>query len=141
MPQSNSSDKMRKSEAQKRFEEADNAGRFAGNDTDAQSARAQAEENIRQDTQSNQGNRSRQEAGSDGRGMDSGEIMDADSVRPGQGNMLEEEAQNIGKDRGSADQLDSGSEAEKARNKATQGIKEGRDTGSSDDRSRNSGTR
>ncbi|MGV3657070.1 MAG: hypothetical protein ACO1NX_03915 [Chitinophagaceae bacterium] len=130
MPQRNS-DKIRKSEAQKRFEEADNAGRFAGNDADAQNARAQAKENIRQDAQST-GTR---------RGMDSGEIMDADNVRPGQGNMLEEEAQNIGKDRGSADRLDSGSETEKARNKATHGIKESRDTGSSDDRSRNSGSR
>jgi hypothetical protein len=35
-------DKNRKSEAQERFEEADNAGRFAGNDQDAQEAKNNA---------------------------------------------------------------------------------------------------
>ena len=45
-------DKHRKSEAQKTFEEADNAGRFSGGDTDAAAAREQAVEHIRQDTDS-----------------------------------------------------------------------------------------
>lgn len=35
-------DKNRKSEAQERFEEADNAGRFAGNDQDARDAKQAA---------------------------------------------------------------------------------------------------
>ncbi|MBD0333773.1 MAG: hypothetical protein ICV66_14095 [Chitinophagaceae bacterium] len=45
-------DKNRKSEAQEIFEQADNAGRFAGDDADAKGARNQAIENIRQDTSS-----------------------------------------------------------------------------------------
>ena len=48
----NNQHKHRKSEAQKQFEEADNAGRFAGDDADAKAAKEQAMENIRQDTQS-----------------------------------------------------------------------------------------
>lgn len=35
-------DKNRKSEAQDRFDEADNAGRFAGNDNDARTAKSNA---------------------------------------------------------------------------------------------------
>jgi hypothetical protein len=35
-------DKNRKSEAQERFEQADNAGRFAGNDEDSRAAKAEA---------------------------------------------------------------------------------------------------
>ena len=44
--------KNRKSEAQENFEVAENAGRFAGNDADARTARQQAEENIRRDANS-----------------------------------------------------------------------------------------
>ena len=132
MQQENSRDKNRKSEAQKRFDEAENAGRFAGDDADARNARAQAEQNVKQDAQ-NSGNRQRQKMGD-------GQIMDADAVRPGNANMMEEEAQNINKDSTGADRLDD-NEIEKARNKAGQGIQQGRDTGSSDDRSRNSGSR
>ena len=36
-------DKQRKSKAREIYEQAENAGRFAGNDTDAQVAREQAE--------------------------------------------------------------------------------------------------
>jgi len=133
MQQQNSNDKVRKSEAQKRLEEAENAGRFAGDDADARNARAQAEQNVRQEGQ-NSGDRQQQKMGS-------GEIMDADAVRPGQANMMEEEAQNINKDRTGADLLDDDSETGKARNKANQGIQQGRDTGTSDERSRNSGSR
>ena len=125
--------KQRKSEAQKTFEEADNAGRFAGDDTDAQSARHQAEQNIRQDAQSSRGQQNRE--------ITEGAIMDGDDVRPGHANMMEEEAQNINKDRSGSTLTNNEDSLEKARNKATQGIKEGRDTGSSDDRSRNSGSR
>ena len=133
MQQENSRDKNRKSEAQKRFDEAENAGRFAGDDADARNARAQAEQNVKQDAQ-NSGNRQRQKMGD-------GQIMDADAVRPGHANMMEEEAQNINKDTTGADRLDDDSESQKARNKAGQGIQQGRDTGSSDDRSRNSSSR
>ena len=41
-------DKGRKSDARKEFEEMENQGRFAGNDVDAQAARAQAEAKIRE---------------------------------------------------------------------------------------------
>ena len=133
MQQENSRDKMRKSEAQKTFEEADNAGRFAGDGADARSARAQAEQNVKREGQ-NSGNKQRQKMGD-------GQIMDADAVRPGHANMMKEEAQNINKDRTGADRLDDDSETGKARNKAGGGIQQGRDTGSSDDRSRNSGSR
>ena len=42
-------DKNRKSEAQKRFDAADNAGRFAGNNQDANAARQEAMEDIEHD--------------------------------------------------------------------------------------------
>ena len=41
--------KDRKSEAQKRFDAADNAGRFSGNDQDAKTAREDALEDIEHD--------------------------------------------------------------------------------------------
>jgi hypothetical protein len=53
--------KQRKSESQKIFEQADNAGRFSGNDTDAQDARRQAEENILMDAQSSREERDKNE--------------------------------------------------------------------------------
>lgn len=43
-------EKNRKSDAQERFEEADNAGRFAGNDEDAREAKANAMKDGVQDT-------------------------------------------------------------------------------------------
>jgi hypothetical protein len=43
-------DKNRKTEAQERFDEADNAGRFAGNDADAQQARQAARNAGARDT-------------------------------------------------------------------------------------------
>jgi len=42
--------KNRKSESQEIFEQADNAGRFAGNDNDAQSAKQQAMQNAGRNT-------------------------------------------------------------------------------------------
>lgn len=126
-------DKMRKSEEQKRFEEADNAGLFAGDDAQSQQARAQYEESSRQESRRTEEHQRSQ--------MGDGQVLDGDDVRPGQANMMEEEAQNINKDRKDGDLTNNEDSLEKARNKATQGIKEGRDTGSSDDRSRNSGSR
>lgn len=80
--------KHRKSESQEIFEQADNAGRFAGNDTDAQAARGQAEENIRQDTQS-----SREE-------RDKDKNTDAEANRGAQSQDYKGEAQNVNDDTG-----------------------------------------
>ena len=128
MPQ----DKMRKSEEQKRLEEAENAGRLAGNDAESQQARARYEESSRQEARRAEEHQRSQ--------MGDGQVLDADAVRPAQGNMLNEEAQNINKDRGDADLLEGEEETKNARNKAMQG-KEGRDTDSSNDGSRYSGSR
>jgi hypothetical protein len=57
--------KNRKSEAQERFEEADNAGRFAGNDPDARAAKEEAIEEIRQDTGSSREERNKDDDQSD----------------------------------------------------------------------------
>jgi hypothetical protein len=53
--------KNRKSESQEIFEQADNAGRFAGSDSDAQSAHSQAVENIRKNLQSSREERNENE--------------------------------------------------------------------------------
>jgi hypothetical protein len=104
--------KNRKSESQEIFEQADNAGRFAGNDTDAQSARGQAMENIRQDAQSSKEERN------------TNENTDAEARRdPAQSQDYKGESQNVNDDTGrplSEEELD------KARNKATEGLKQGR---------------
>lgn len=131
MQPENSSNKNRKSEAQKRFEEGDNAGRSAGNDTDARNARA--EQNVKRETPNSSGSQRQK--------MGDGEIMDGDTVRPGHANMMEEEAQNINKDSTGADRLDNDGETGKARNKASEGTRKGGHTGSSTDRSRNSDSR
>ena len=100
--------KNRKSESQKIFEQADNAGRFAGNDADAQAARQQATENIRQDTSSpkERGNQN--------------ENTDAEARRdPAQAHDYKGEAQNVNDDSGRPLNED---EANKARNKANEGL-------------------
>jgi len=56
---SQNNSKNRKSESQEIFEQADNAGRFAGNDADAKAARTQAGENINMDSQSSRNERDR----------------------------------------------------------------------------------
>ncbi len=56
----NNQQKHRKSEAQKQFEAADNAGRFAGDDADAKAAKEQAMENIKQDTNSSREERNKE---------------------------------------------------------------------------------
>jgi hypothetical protein len=103
--------KQRKSESQEIFEQADNAGRFAGNDTDAQAARQQAEENIRQDAQS-----SREE-------RDKNENSDAEARRDEQPHDYKGEAQNVNDDTGRAL---SEEETDRARNKANEGLRQGR---------------
>ena len=62
-----SENKNRKSESQERFEEADNAGRFAGNDTDAQSAKQQAINNIREDSGSTREERDQENSDTEAR--------------------------------------------------------------------------
>jgi hypothetical protein len=96
-------DKNRKSEAQERFEQADNAGRFAGNDSDAKAARQQAEEAIRQDNSSSSSERNKR-----------GTAQAQDTA----GDAQNEEVDGSGR-------LE-GKESEEARNKATEGIRQGR---------------
>jgi hypothetical protein len=103
--------KQRKSEAQEIFEQADNAGRFAGNDADAQSARSQAKENIRQDAKS-----SRQE-------RDKNENTDAEANRDAQSQDYKGEAQNVNDDTG---RPLSEEETKQARNKANEGLRQRR---------------
>jgi hypothetical protein len=117
MAQNRNENKNRKSEAQERFEEADNAGRFAGNDTDAQAARSQAEENIRQDTGS-----SREERSGDRNNTDEEARRD-----PAQAHDYKGEAQNVNIDPEEEGRLGGNDrDTEHARNKATEGIRQGR---------------
>jgi hypothetical protein len=105
--------KNRKSESQEIFEQADNAGRFAGNDSDAQSAREQAVENIRQDTES-----SREERNKD---VNTDEEARRD---PAQSQDYKGESQNVNDD---TDRPLNEEERDKARNKATEGLRQERD--------------
>ena len=115
MAQDNSrnTEKNRKSEAQERFEQADNAGRFAGDDADAKAARQAAEENIRQDTTS-----SREERNKGTDRLDTPGKRGTNQVQDTAGDAQNEEVDGSGR-------LE-GKEAENARNKATEGIKQGR---------------
>jgi hypothetical protein len=109
-------DKNRKSEAQKIFEEADNAGRFAGNDPDAKAARSGAIENIRQDTGSNGNERNK-------------EATDAEARRdPAQTHDYKGESQNVNDDTGRPLNEE---ETQHARNKAMEGTRQNRDTSDS----------
>lgn len=104
--------KNRKSESQEIFEQADNAGRFAGGGTDAQSARQQAMKNIKQDTQSSTEERN------------AGENTDAETRRdPSQSQDYKGESQNVNDDTGRPLNEE---ESDKARNKATEGLRQGR---------------
>jgi hypothetical protein len=101
-------DKNRKSKEQEIFEQADNAGRFAGNDSDAKAAKGKAVENIRQDTSSTFEERNRNV-----------EERDADQSQDYRG-----ESQNVKDDSGGRLR---GKEAASARDKAEEGIKQNRD--------------
>src|SRR5690242_17004071 len=104
--------KNRKSEPQEIFEQANNAGRFAGNDKDAQAAREQAMENISEDSGSSKEERS------------PGENTDAEARRDtAQNKDYKAESQNMNDDTGGPL---SNEEVENARNKATEGQKQGR---------------
>src|SRR5688572_5573360 len=113
--QNRNQEKNRKSEAQEQFEEADNAGRFAGDDADAKAARQQAVENIRQDT-----NASREERNGDR------DNTDAEARRdPAQAHDYKGEAQNVNIDPEEEGRLGGNErDTEHARNKATEGIRQ-----------------
>lgn len=107
-------DKNRKSEAQERFEQADNAGRFAGNDADAQAARRSMEENIRQDTTSSSEERNK---GTDR--LDTPARRGTAQAQDTAGDAQNEEVDGSGRLEGKS--------ADDARNKANEGIRQGRD--------------
>ena len=120
----NNTSKDRKGEAEKRYDGADNAGRFAGNDADARAAHDQAAENIRQNAgkTSNAGSRDvADEPGSDNKR--DGALRD-----PAQSHDTKGEAQNVNDDTG---RPLSDEEARHARNKATEGRRQGREEGES----------
>jgi len=105
--------KNRKSKEQERYEEADNAGRFAGGDADALSTREAAIEQIRQDTNSSESERNEPSGPSD-----------AEARRDGsQAHDYKGESQNVNDDSGRP--MDE-NESEKARNKANEGLRQGR---------------
>ena len=105
--------KNRKSKEQETFEEADNAGRFSGNDADASVARGIAQERIRQDTGSSARERNETEG-----------PTDAEARRDqGQSHDYKGESQNVNDDTG---RPMSDQEIEKARSKANEGLRQER---------------
>ena len=110
--------KNRKSEAQEIYEQADNAGRFAGDDADSKAAREQAIENIRQDTDS-----SREERNNEDNNTDEEARRD-----PAQSQDYKGEAQNVNDDTGRP--LDE-KEVDHARNKANVDQRQNKEGGSS----------
>ena len=125
----NNTEKNRKSEAQKQFDEADNAGRFAGDNTDAKAAREQAIENIRLDTTSRREERNKSE-----------ENTDSEARRdPAQTHDYKGEAQNVNIDPEHPGKLGGNNrDTEHARKKAMEGIQQDRDASSSGNTDRNS---
>ena len=103
-------DKNRKSEAQKILEQADKAGRFAGNDSDAKAARGEATKNVRQDTQSTRTERD------NASGLDVNQANDGDAS-----NVRDEATQRIG-------------DTNRASQKANEGARQQRDDVRNDDR-------
>jgi hypothetical protein len=111
-------EKNRKSKAQKLYDEAENAGRFAGNDADGKAAREQAVKNIKQEA---------------GRGRQNRNIEDQDTDAearrdPAQSHDYKGEAQNVNDDTGRALNEE---ELKHARNKTNEGLRQNRDTSSS----------
>lgn len=107
-------DKTRKSKAQETFEEAENAGRFAGKGADPRTAREQVAENIRKDTVAKSRGRHQRAAHTDAEAR-----RDAAQAHDYKG-----EAQNVNDDAGRPLNED---EMEHARNKAMEGTKQNRD--------------
>lgn len=115
---SENSNKDRKSGAQEIYEQADNAGRFAGDDAGSKAAEQQASENNRQDTESN-----RQERNKDN------DFTDAEARRdPAQSQDYKGEAQNVNDDTGRP--LNE-QELDHSRNKANEDQSQNRDNGNS----------
>lgn len=115
MAYQNNSGKNRKSEAQKAFDEADNARRFSGKDADANAAREQAKENIRQDA-----NSSREERSSGTNGKDDFQLIANDG-----------DANNV---RDEATQCLNENDVAQASRKANEGARQGRDDLRNDNR-------
>jgi hypothetical protein len=110
-------DKIRKGETQKRFDEADNAGRFAGDDVDARLAKRKAIENIKEDPVA----RRYKHRNDLNRGE---ENTDAEARRdPAQSHDYKGEAQNVNDDTGRPLNEE---EVKHARNKATEGRRRNR---------------
>jgi hypothetical protein len=103
----------RKNESQEIFEQADNAGRSAGDDTDSKAARQQAEENMTTEAQSPKGERNKNES------------TDKEARRdPAQAHDYKGESQNVNDDTGRSLNEE---EANKARDKANEGLRQGRE--------------
>lgn len=117
-------DKNRKSDARKEFEELDNAGRFAGDDAEARTARAQADEKIRRV----EGAHPHQAAQPDELPRRDDEPNDQEAHRdPAQSHDYRSEAQNVDVYPESLERLsDDEKNIDHAREKAMQGIKQGR---------------
>ena len=113
MADNQNTSKNRKSESEEIFEQADNAGRFAGDDADSKVAKDQAVENIRQDTRSSVTERNKDDEDDNG-GLE--------KINVGEGD--DEESQNV---RDDMDQLLSDEDVNHARNKATEGQRQNRD--------------
>jgi hypothetical protein len=130
-------EKNRKSEAEEIFDEADNTGRFAGNDADAQEAKRQATENIRQDSAAR---RDEQQSPGAGKGTSPGDQLsgrdqnDQEARRDAaQTHDYKGEAQNVNDDEGRP--MTGEDELQHARNKANEGIRQNRedsDSGTND---------
>jgi hypothetical protein len=111
-------DKNRKSNAQDIYDEAENAGRFAGNDADSKAAKEQAVKNIRQET-----SRARQNENMEDQKTDAEARRD-----PAQSHDYKGEAQNVNDDTGRALNEE---ELRHGRSKANEGLRQNRDTNSS----------
>jgi hypothetical protein len=111
-------EKNRKSRAQELYEEAENAGRFAGNDADAKAAREQAVKNISQEAGGSREDQNMEDRNSD-----------AEARRePAQSHDYKGEAQNVNDDTGRTLNEE---ELKHGRNKANEGLRQNRDTSSS----------
>ena len=112
-------DKNRKSEAQERFEEADNAGRFAGNDADSREAKNNALQGGVKDTTGYNSQTFQNDSGDRGRTDD--DVTNASAHRgDAQVQDFAADAQNVNDGDGTGRPM-SDDEMEHARNKANEG--------------------
>lgn len=114
MKQNNS--KNRKSRSEEIFEQAENAGRFSGNDDSSRSAREQGIRNINEDKEALKAAR-----------MGAGNVEDENSTKTTpQSQDTKGEAQNVNDDQG---RPLNDEETDYARNKANEGLRQGRSDG------------